>query len=49
VVVIYFWINTGETGYFDAIDGVVKGIKIAFENEGINIPFPIRTMYMQQQ
>lgn len=44
---IYFWINTGETGYFDALDGVIKGIKLAFEKEGINIP--TRTMFMQQE
>ena len=37
-----------STGYFDALDGAVKGVKSAFEREGINIPFPIRTVYMEQ-
>lgn len=46
---LYFWIDTGEAGYFASLDAVVKGIKEAFDREGINIPFPIRTVYMQQE
>ena len=46
---LYFWVDTGETGYFDSLDGVVKGIKFAFDRERINIPFPIRTIYTPQQ
>jgi len=42
---LYFWIDVDETGYFGSLDSVVKGIKIAFEKEGINIPYPIRTVY----
>ena len=45
---LYFWIDTSEAGYFGSLDAVVKGIKTAFEREGINIPFPIRTIYTQQ-
>jgi small conductance mechanosensitive channel len=46
---LYFWIKTDETGFFDALDGAIKGVKTAFEGAGINIPYPIRTLYMQQQ
>ena len=46
---LYFWFDTKDAGYFPTLDGAVKGIKIAFEKEGINIPFPIRTVYVQQQ
>jgi len=46
---LYFWIDTDEAGYFASLDAVVKGIKEAFDREGINIPFPIRTVYMQQE
>lgn len=46
---LYFWIDTSEAGYFGSLDAVVKGIKTAFEQEGINIPYPIRTLYMQQE
>jgi len=46
---LYFWIDTDEAGYFGSLDAVVKGIKTAFEQEGINIPYPIRTVYMQQE
>jgi small conductance mechanosensitive channel len=45
---LYFWIDMASTGYFDALDGAVKGVKSAFERDGINIPFPIRTVYMEQ-
>jgi small conductance mechanosensitive channel len=46
---LYFWFDTKEVGYFPTLDGAIKGIKVAFEKEGINIPFPIRTVYVQQQ
>ena len=46
---LYFWIDTSEAGYFGSLDAVVKGIKTAFEQEGINIPYPIRTLHMQQE
>ena len=45
---LYFWFDPTETHYFAAQDGAVKGLKLAFEKEGINIPFPIRTVYMEQ-
>lgn len=42
---LYFWIDIDEAGYFGSLDSVVKGIKSAFEHEGVNIPYPIRTVY----
>jgi len=45
---LYFWIDMAVTGYFGALDGAVKGVKAAFERQGINIPFPIRTVYMEK-
>jgi small-conductance mechanosensitive channel len=45
---LYYWVKTEETAFFDAIDGAVKGIKIAFDRAGIKIPYPIRTIYMHQ-
>ncbi len=45
---IYFWIDPGEAGYLEALDAVVKNVKAAFEREGIDIPFPIRTVYSHQ-
>jgi small conductance mechanosensitive channel len=44
---VYFWFDTQEAGYWPTLDGAVKGIKAAFEKEGINIPFPIRTVYLE--
>jgi small conductance mechanosensitive channel len=45
---LYFWIDTSEAAYFDTLDAATKGVKEAFDREGINIPFPIRTVFMQQ-
>ena len=42
---VYFWIDTSEAGFFGSLDAVVKGIKRAFEAEGITIPYPTRTVY----
>ncbi|MCB0194599.1 MAG: mechanosensitive ion channel [Anaerolineae bacterium] len=44
---LYFWVRMDEVGYFDSLDGVIKGIKTAFERNNINIPYPIRTVYME--
>jgi len=45
---LYFWIDTEAIGFLVAQDAAVKGIKSAFEREGINIPYPIRTVYVNQ-
>lgn len=45
---LYFWFDTQAAGYFQTLDAAVKGVKTAFEREGINIPFPIRTVYLNQ-
>ena len=44
---LYFWIDTSEAAYFETLDAALKGVKTAFDQAGINIPFPIRTVYMQ--
>ncbi|MFC1975528.1 mechanosensitive ion channel family protein [Chloroflexota bacterium] len=46
---LYFWIDTKATGHPPPLDAAVKGIKIAFEQEGIDIPYPIHTVYVHQQ
>ena len=45
---IFFWIDNRETRQFQASDLAVPVIKSSFEREGIDIPFPIRTVYMDQ-
>jgi small conductance mechanosensitive channel len=45
---LYFWIDTGAMDFLAAQDTVVKGIKSAFERDGISIPYPIRTVYVNQ-
>ncbi|RME72979.1 MAG: mechanosensitive ion channel family protein [Chloroflexi bacterium] len=44
---LYFWIDPQQTGYFAALDAAVKAVKQACDEAGIEIPFPIRTVYMQ--
>lgn len=45
---IFFWIDNRETRQFQASDLAVPVIKTSFERKGIDIPFPIRTVYMDQ-
>lgn len=45
----YFWIDTSITGLFDAQDSAFTLIKNALDKEGIDIPFPIRTVYMHSE
>jgi small conductance mechanosensitive channel len=44
---IRYWFDTAEADIFQAQDMGVKAIKAAFEAEGIDIPFPIRTVMLQ--
>ena len=45
---VRFWINTGENNLFDAKDEAVIITKRALDAKGVDIPFPIRTVYMQK-
>jgi len=45
----HFWIDTQRVGFLDAKDEAVRQIKTAFDKAGIDIPFPIRTVYMQSE
>lgn len=36
-----YWYNEAETGYGQALDAGVSGIKKAFDQEGITIPIPV--------
>ncbi len=45
---IRYWFDTSENDIFSARDMGVKAIKTAFQREGIDIPFPIRTVRLSQ-
>jgi len=45
----YFWVDTAKTNPIAAKDAAFSLIKSALDKEGIEIPYPIRTMYMHQQ
>ena len=45
---LFYWIDTGATQFQVAQDQGVKVVKVAFDREGIDIPFPVRTMLMAQ-
>lgn len=45
---LFYWIDGRSLSIFQAPDMGVPVIKRAFEDAGIDIPFPIRTVYMAQ-
>ncbi len=45
---VRFWIDTEKNNLFDAKDEAVVITKRALDAAGVNIPFPIRTVYMEK-
>jgi len=45
----YFWIDTSQTNPIAARDAAFSLVKNALDREGIDIPFPIRTVYMHSE
>jgi len=45
---LYYWIDTVTTDFFTSTSAGVMTIKAAFETAGIDMPFPVRTVYLQQ-
>ncbi len=43
---LYFWVEMDETGLWDAKDEALRAVYRAFAQAGIEIPFPIRTVYL---
>ncbi len=46
---VYFWIDIAAVGLWDAKDAAVRAIHQAFAQEGIDIPYPIQTVFVHQQ
>ncbi|HEY57707.1 MAG TPA: mechanosensitive ion channel [Anaerolineae bacterium] len=45
---VYFWIDPKETGLWEAKSAAVQVVHRVFQEKGIEIPFPIRTVYLHQ-
>jgi small conductance mechanosensitive channel len=45
---LYFWIDTNQVGILGAKDAAVTGINAAFDEKGIEMPFPVQTILLQQ-
>jgi small conductance mechanosensitive channel len=45
---VLYWIDTGEAGVFQAQDEGIRAIKEAFEDQGIEMPYPTRTILMAE-
>lgn len=43
---LYFWIDMQKADYLDTVDKTITGINAAFEQHGIEIPFPVRTVQL---
>jgi small conductance mechanosensitive channel len=48
-ITAYFWIDTAKTNPFAAQDVALEFVKAALEKNGIEIPFPITTVYMHSE
>ncbi len=46
--ILYYWINTAQTSLTRAQDAGVRAIKTAFEQAGIEIPYPTHTVLLKQ-
>ncbi len=46
---VYFWVDVEKAGFLDARDAAVRQIKAAFDERGIDIPFPTRTVYTRPE
>ncbi|MEX2143840.1 MAG: mechanosensitive ion channel family protein [Anaerolineales bacterium] len=45
---ILYWYDEGQTSYPTALDAGIRGIKTAFEDAGIVIPFPVQEFRMTE-
>jgi small-conductance mechanosensitive channel len=41
---LYYWVDVATLGIFDAQDRVLKAVKLALEEAGVEIPFPTRAV-----
>lgn len=46
---VYYWIDPQRTDYFAAQTAGIHALHHAFQEAGIDIPFPIRTVYLQKE
>jgi len=46
---VYFWVDTQKASPFAAKSDAVRAIHKAFAEAGIDIPFPIRTVFLQKE
>jgi len=44
---VYYWVDLKVGDYFSAIDTSITGIKAAFDEKGIEIPYPTQTIVLE--
>lgn len=45
---VYYWIDTSKISFMDAQDQGVRLLKRAYEQHGINLPYPTQVIHLQQ-
>ena len=48
IITLYYWLDLNSTDYLVGLDAGVVGIKKAFEEAGIDMPFPTQTVHVRQ-
>jgi small-conductance mechanosensitive channel len=47
-LMLFFWVNGDDLGLLDAKDAAIVALNQAFEERGIEIPYPTHTVLMKQ-
>jgi small-conductance mechanosensitive channel len=47
--IVYYWVDLEVGDYLDSIDLAFRGINTAFSEKGIEMPYPVRTILLENK